>query len=93
MTEAILNRAQQLYGEAREIVAEEVKLRQRSSRHIVRLASILKDLYETFQQREDPREGLVLVRRGKDSPTSARLCSNFFARSIWVSAQDGISFR
>ncbi len=65
MTEAMLCRAQELYGEARDIVAEEVKLRQRSSRHIVRLAAILRDLYHTFQQREDPREGLVLVPKRK----------------------------
>ena len=65
MNEAMLTQAQQLYSEAREIVAEEVKLRQKSSRHIVRLASILRTLYETFQQREDPHEGLVLVPKRK----------------------------
>ena len=65
MNEVLLSQAQRLYSEGREIVAEEVKLRQKSSRHIVRLASILKDLYETFQRREDPREGLVLVPKRK----------------------------
>lgn len=60
MTEAMLTQAQKLYSEARKIVAEEVRLRQKSGHNIVRLASILKDLFETFQQREDPREGLVL---------------------------------
>jgi hypothetical protein len=65
MTEAMLTQAQNLYGEGRAIVAEEVELKRRSGRNIVRLASILRDLYETFQQREDPREGLVLVRKRK----------------------------
>jgi hypothetical protein len=65
MTEAMLAEAKKLYGEAREIVAEELKLRQKSSRQMVRLASILKGLYGTFQQREDPREGLVLAPKGK----------------------------
>jgi hypothetical protein len=65
MTEAILTRAQQRYSEGREIVAEEVKLRQKSSRHIVRLASILRDLYEAFLQREDPHERLVLLSKRK----------------------------
>ena len=63
MDQAILNRAQKLYSEARGIVSEEVKLKRQSGRHIVRLASILKDLYETFLQREDPRENLVLIPR------------------------------
>ena len=65
MTESILSRAQQLYAEGRAIVAEEVELKRRSGRNIVRLASILRDLYETFQQREEPREGLVLVPKRK----------------------------
>ena len=61
MTEAIVTRAQKLYREAGKIVTEEVKLKQESGRHIVRLAAILKDLYATFQQRENPHESLVLV--------------------------------
>jgi hypothetical protein len=65
MNEALLTQAQRLYSEAREIVAEEVWLKRQSGRHVVRLASILKDLYETFLQREDPREGLVLIPRRK----------------------------
>src|SRR5215831_7117165 len=65
MDEAILKRAQQLYGEAREVVAEEVKLKRQSGRHIVRLATILKELFETFQQRDDPSKGLVLVPKRK----------------------------
>ena len=65
MNEAILTQAQKLYGEAHEIVAEECKLRQKSGRNLVRLASILSDLYETFLRREDPRERLVLVPRQK----------------------------
>jgi len=46
MTASILARAQKLYHEAGEIVAAEVKLKEQSGRHIVRLASILKDLCE-----------------------------------------------
>ena len=65
MTEAILTRAQKLYREAGEIVAKEVKLKQESGRHIVRLASIFKDLYEIFLRREDPHESLVLVPKKK----------------------------
>jgi hypothetical protein len=65
MTEAIVTRAQKLYREAGEIVAEEVKLKQKSGRHIVRLASILKDLYEIFLQRQDPDEPLMLVPKKK----------------------------
>jgi hypothetical protein len=65
MTEAIATRAQKLYHEASEIVAEEAKLKEQSGRHIVRLASILKDLYEIFLQRDDPHESLVLVPRKK----------------------------
>jgi hypothetical protein len=65
MTEAIVTRAQKLYHEAGEIVAKEVKLKEQSGRHIVRLASILKDLYEIFLQREDPHESLVLVPKEK----------------------------
>jgi hypothetical protein len=65
MTESILTRAQKLYHEAGEIVAKEVKLKEQSGRHIVRLASILKDLYEIFLQRDDPNESLVLVPKGK----------------------------
>jgi hypothetical protein len=63
--EVILNRAQQLYAEGREIVAQEVELKRCSGRHIVRLAAILKDLYQTFLLREDPREGLVLIPKKK----------------------------
>lgn len=81
MNEVKLTQAQQLYTEAREIVAEEVKLKQRSGRNFVRLGSILKELYETFQQREDPREGLVLDPRRKGFAGSERPCSNFFDRS------------
>jgi len=65
MTNAIVTRAQKLYREAGEIVAKEVKLKEQSGRHIVRLASILKDLYEIFLQREDPHESLVLVPKKK----------------------------
>jgi hypothetical protein len=65
MTEAIVTKAQKLYREAGEIVAKEVKLKEQSGRHIVRLASILKDLYEIFLQREDPHESLVLVSKKK----------------------------
>jgi hypothetical protein len=65
MTESILTRAQELYHEASEIVAKEVKLKEQSGRHIVRLASILKDLYEIFLQRDDPQESLVLVPKKK----------------------------
>ena len=65
MTKAIVTRAQKLYREAGEIVAKEVKLKEQSGRHIVRLASILKDLYEIFLQREDPHESLVLVPKKK----------------------------
>jgi len=65
MTESILTRAQKLYHEAGEIVAKEVKLKEQSGRHIVRLASILKDLYEIFLQRDDPNESLVLVPKKK----------------------------
>ena len=65
MDESLVSRAQQLYHEAGEIVAQEVKLKEQSGRHIVRLASILKDLYEIFLQRDDPQEGLVLVPRKK----------------------------
>jgi len=65
MTEAMLTQAQNLYGEARAIVAQEVELKRRSGRNIVRLASILRDLYEVFQQREDPHEGLVLLPKGR----------------------------
>jgi hypothetical protein len=61
MTEAIVTRAQKLYREAGEVVAKEVKLKEQSGRHIVRLASILKDLYEIFLQREDPHESSVMV--------------------------------
>ena len=46
-------------------MAEEVKLKEQSGRHIVRLASILKDLYEIFLQRNDPHESLMLVPRKK----------------------------
>lgn len=65
MTEAYLTRAQKLYHEAGEIVAKEVKLKEQSGRHIVRLASILKDLYEIFLQREDQHKSLVLVPKKK----------------------------
>lgn len=65
MTAACLARAQKLYGEARQIVEEERKLKQQSSRNIIRLASILKDLYAIFLQREDPHERLVLLPRTK----------------------------
>jgi hypothetical protein len=60
-----LKRAQQLYGEAREIVAEEVELKRQSGRHTVRLASIFKELYEAFHQRENPRERPALVPKRK----------------------------
>ena len=60
-TEFIVLRAQKLYHEAGKIVAKEVKLKEQSGRHIVRLASIVKDLYEIFLRREDPHEGLMLV--------------------------------
>jgi hypothetical protein len=40
MTKAIVTRAQKLYHEAGEIVAKEVKLKEQSGRHIIRLASI-----------------------------------------------------
>jgi hypothetical protein len=61
MNQTILNRAQRLYSEAREIVAEEVTLKQKSSQHIVRLAKLLTDLYEVFLRREDQNEKLVLA--------------------------------
>ena len=56
MKQSIVTRAQKLYYEAGEIVAKEVKLKEQSGRHIVRLASILKDLYEIFQQRNHQHE-------------------------------------
>jgi len=65
MTESILTRALKLYREAGEIVADEVRLKEQSGRHIVRLASILKDPYEVFLDCEDPREGLLLVPKQK----------------------------
>ena len=46
-------------------MAKEVNLKEQSGRHIVRLASILKDLYEIFLHREDPHESLVLVPKQK----------------------------
>jgi hypothetical protein len=64
LNEAILTRAQKLYGEACEIVADEVLVRQKSSRNLVRLAAILKDLYEVFQ-RKQLGESLKLVPRSK----------------------------
>ena len=93
MDEANLNRAQKLYDEAREVVAEEVRLKQKSSRHIVRIASILKDLYAIFQQREDPHESWCWFRGRKDSPISGSACSSFFDRSISVSERDGTTSR
>ena len=70
MTEAIATRAQKLYHEAGEIVAEEVKLKQKSNQHIVRLAKLLTDLYEVFLRREDQNEKLVLTPK---SPSIYRL--------------------
>ena len=86
--ESVLNRAQKLYSEAREIVAAEVKLKRQSGRHIVRLASILKDLYETFQQREDPREGLVLVPKRK-AFTDFRECMLELLRPLDLQERSG----
>ena len=88
MMESVLNRAQKLYSEAREIVAAEVKLKRQSGRHIVRLASILKDLYETFQQREDPREGLVLVPKRK-AFTDFRECMLELLRPLDLQERSG----
>jgi hypothetical protein len=65
MKQSIVTRAQKLYYEAGEIVAKEVKLKEQSGRHIVRLASILKDLYEIFQQRNHQHEPLMLVPKQK----------------------------
>ena len=61
MDEAILNKAQRIYAEARGMVAEEVALKKKSSQHIVRLANLLTGLYEIFLRREDQNERLVLV--------------------------------
>ena len=88
MTEAMLTQAQKIYGEAREIVAKEVELKRRSGRNIVRLASILKDLYETFQQREDPREGLVLVPKRK-AFTDFRECMLELLRPLDLQERSG----
>jgi hypothetical protein len=65
MSETILTRGQSLYDEARQVVADELKLREQSGYNLVRLAAILKDLYAVFLERTDPREALVLVPRTK----------------------------
>lgn len=69
MTEAILAQAQKLYREASEIVAEEVRLKKKSSDHLVRIVGILKHLYEVFQSREDPSKPLVLIPNSAGFPT------------------------
>ncbi|HLY62806.1 MAG TPA: hypothetical protein VKV95_18840 [Terriglobia bacterium] len=64
MNEAILTRAQKLYQDGRELVAEEAKLQLKSSHNIVKLATIFAGLYEIFL-RKSPGESLVLVPRSK----------------------------
>ena len=65
MKQSIVTQAQKLYSEASAIVAREVELKEQSGRNIVRLASLLKDLYEIFIQRRDINESLVLVPKKK----------------------------
>src|ERR1019366_1848737 len=65
MKQSIVTQAQKLYSEASAIVAREVELKEQSGRNIVRLASLLKDLYEIFMLRRDSNESLVLEPKKK----------------------------
>lgn len=90
MNQAIFTRAQKLYLEAREIVKEEVQLKLKSSGHIVRLASVLAELYQIFEGKR-PGETLVLVPSSRGY-ANFRECMMDLLRPLELGERMGFSY-